>query len=89
MEQFNTALNNLRNDKSPGLNGIIAKAFKAMDPTNQRKIFNYVVDFWNGNIDYDEWHEGQGVPVPKKPSPDNPKKYRIVNLMDIFSKHFS
>ena len=54
MEQFNTALNNLKNDKSPGLNGIPAEAFKAMDPTNRRKIFNYVVDFWNGNVDYDE-----------------------------------
>ena len=33
-EEFNTALNNLKNDTSPGLNGIPAKAFKAMDPTN-------------------------------------------------------
>ena len=88
-KEFSTALNNLKNNKSPGLNGIPAKAFKVMDLTNQRKISNYVVHSWNGNVDYDKWHECQGFPVPKKTNPDNPNKYRIVNLMDVCSKIFS
>jgi len=40
-------------------------------------------------VDYDEWHEGSGVPVPKTNDPTDPNKYRIVNLMDVGSKIFS
>ena len=67
-KEFITALNNLKSDLSPGLNRIPAKAFKAMDSDNRKKIFNYVVDFWNGNIDYNEWHKGQGVPSQENKS---------------------
>ena len=52
-------------------------------------MFNFIVDFWEGDADYDEWHEGLGVPVEKIPNPKDPNKYRIVNLMDVCSKIFS
>ena len=60
-----------------------------MNEENLKKVFTFVQDFWNGDGDYEEWHEGQGVPVPKTNNPENPNKYRIVNLMDCCSKIFS
>ena len=88
-KEFITAVNSLKNDKSPGLNGVPGEAFKAMNKTNLKKVFNFIVDFWNNEADYTEWHEGQGVPVPKINNPKDPNKYRIVNLMDVCNKIFS
>ena len=42
------ATKGLKNDKSPGLNGIPAEAFKAMDKANLEKVFNFIVQYWNG-----------------------------------------
>ena len=42
------------------MNGIPCEAFKAMDTKNKQKVFNLIKDYWNGNSDYDEWHEGKG-----------------------------
>ena len=88
-KEFMAAVMGLKNDKSPGANTIPAEAFKAMDEENLRQVYNFIVDFWEGDADYDEWHEGLGVPVPKIKDPEDPNKYRIVNLMDVCSKIFS
>ncbi|KAL7542394.1 hypothetical protein ACHAWF_007170 [Thalassiosira exigua] len=60
-----------------------------MNKTNLRKVFAIITDFWEGEEDQKEWHEGQGVPVPKILDPENLNKYPIVNLMDIYSKILS
>ena len=69
------------------MNGIPGEAFKGMDEANQKIVFNFITDYWNGDKDYAEWHEGHGVPVPKTPNPEDPNKYRIVTLMDVCSKN--
>ena len=63
--EFITATNNLKNNKSPGMNGIPCDTFKAMDTKNKQNVFNLIKDYWNGNSDYDEWHTGKGIPVPQ------------------------
>ncbi|KAL7523370.1 hypothetical protein ACHAWF_001608 [Thalassiosira exigua] len=88
-KELKKAVNELKNDKSPGLNGIPGEAFKAMNKANLQKVFDFITDFWGGEVGYEEWHEGQGVPVPKIPDPENPNKYRIVNLMDVCSEILS
>ena len=40
-------------------------------------------------VDFEEWHEGQVVPVPKSGDLFDPNKWRGVNLMDIGAKVFS
>ena len=44
-------------------------AFKAMDEANLRHHFNFIVEFWEDRLDFEEWHEGQVVPVPKSGGP--------------------
>ena len=70
-KEFMAAVMGLKNDKSPGANTIPAEAFKAMDEENLRQVYNFIVDFWEGDADYDEWHEGLGVPVPKIKDPED------------------
>ena len=82
-------MKDLTNDKSPGLNGVPPNAFKAMSPENLKVHFNFILEFWNDNMDFEEWHEGQLVPVPKSADLSDPNKWRGVNLMDIGSNIFS
>ena len=88
-KEFTKAINGLKNNKSPGANEIPAEAFKSMDNKNRSFIYKFINDFWNGDADFDEWHTGRGVPVPKTTHPTDPNQYRIVNLMDVGSKIFS
>ena len=48
------------------------------------KVFENVIKFWEGEIDYESWHESQGVLVPKKSNATDPNKYRIISLMDVY-----
>jgi hypothetical protein len=88
-KEFTTAINGLKNNKSPGANEIPAEAFKAMNSKNKNHMFQFINSFWNGTEDYPEWHSGLGIPVQKVTHPSNPNQYRIVNLMDVGSKIFS
>ncbi len=88
-EELKTAVNGMRNDKSPGANGVTAKAFKAMNATNLQEVYHLVKAFWDGTRDFVEWHQADGTPVPKIRNPDNPNKYRLVSLMGVCSKFFS
>jgi hypothetical protein len=86
---LNTAVNGIKNDKSPGANGVTGEAFKAMNPTNLQEVYHLIKAFWDGTRDFAEWHQADGIPAPKIQNPDNPNKYWIVSLMDVFSKIFS
>ena len=55
----------LKNNKAPGLNGVPPNASKCMDERNLKTVYIFICKFWKGNRDYEEWHEGQVVLVPK------------------------
>jgi hypothetical protein len=52
------AINKLKNGKSPGLNGIPPKAYKAMNTKTQQQVHAYVATFFEGKADYNGWHLG-------------------------------
>ena len=87
--EYILAIQELTNDKSPGLNGVPPNAFKSMSEENLRHHFNFITELWEDKVVFEEWHEGQVVPVPKSGDLSDPKKWRGVNLMDIGSKVFS
>jgi len=88
-DEFNRAVNKLKNDKAPGLNGIPPEAYKAMDGECRTQVFKQVCDFFDGKEDYNGWHKSQCIPVPKSGDLSNPNKWRGVMLMDVCSKIFS
>ena len=87
-KEFLVVITDLKNDKSPGLNGVPPNAFKCMDDKNLKIVFKFICDFWDAKADYIEWHEGQVVIVPKNGDTSNPNKWRGINLMDVCSKIF-
>ena len=75
-KEFTVAVKDLTNDKATGLNGVPPNAFKAMSPENLKFHFNFILEFWNDNMDFEEWHKGQLVPVPKSGDLSDPNKWR-------------
>ena len=59
------AVSKLANGKSPGLNNVPPDAFKALDDVNLPTLFDFFKSYWNEEIYFSKWHEGQVVPVPK------------------------
>ena len=57
-----------------------------MSPENLKARFNFILEFWNDNLDFEEWHKGQVLPAPKSGDLSEPNKWRGVNLLDIGSK---
>jgi hypothetical protein len=51
------AINKLKNGKSPGLNGNPPEAYKEMNSCTHRRIHRYIVDFFEGDVDYPGWHQ--------------------------------
>ena len=45
--------------------------------------------FLQYELDYNQWHKGLGIMVPKKGDLSDPNKWRGINLMDVCSKIFS
>ena len=88
-KDFTNAIQELTNDKAPGLNGVPPNAFKSISEENLRHHFDFITEFWKDKVDFKEWHEGQVVPVPKSGGLHAPNKRRGVNLMDIEAKLFS
>ena len=60
-----------------------------MSEENLCRHFDFITEFWEDKFDFEEWHEGQVVPVPKSGDLSDPNKWRGVNLMDIGAKVFS
>ena len=76
----------LENNKAPGLNGVPPNAFKALGYANLSWFILFYHQFWNSQADFDEWHEGQLVTVPKKGDTADHNKCRGVTLMYIGNK---
>ena len=87
--EYISVIQELTNEKSPGLNGVPPNAFKSMSEENLRHHFNFINEFWEDKVNFEEWHEGQVVPVTNNGDLSDPNKWRGVNLMDIGSKVFS
>ena len=88
-EELKKAVTKLENGKSPGLNEVPPDAFKALSEQNLPLLLDLLNAFWNKETDFDEWHEGQVIPVPKSGDLRDPNKWRRVTLMDLGSKIFS
>ena len=72
-EEIKLVIAKLANEKSHGLNGVPPDAFKALSNQNIDILLNFYTSYCKGKIDFDKWHEGCVVPVPKKWQPLGPK----------------
>ena len=82
-DKIKKATTKLANDKSLGINSVPTNAFKALNDTKLSWILLFYNQFWHSRADFDKWHEGQVVSVPKKGDTTDPEKWRGVTLMEI------
>ena len=88
-EELQQAIEKLKNGKAPGLNDVPPDAFKSLTQNNLANLLEQLNLLWHEEADFEEWHEGRVVPVPKSGNLSDPNKWRGVTLMDIGSKCFS
>jgi hypothetical protein len=86
--EVDKAINKLKLGKTPGLNGTLTEAYKAMGKAMGLQMHRYVGRYFDGTMDSEGWHRSQCIPVPKKGDLTNPNKWRGVMLMDVCSKIF-
>ena len=80
----------LSTDKSGGENGVIPEMVKALMGENRMRVYDYLVQFWEGEVDYESWHSGLLCIIHKTGrAKDDPNNFRGINLMDVFSKVMS
>ena len=88
-EELQQAIAKLKNGKAPGLNDVPPDAFKSLTKINLANLLEHLNQFWHEEADFEEWHEGRVVPVPKGGNLSDSNKWRVVTLMDIGSNFFS
>ena len=83
------SIKRLKNDKSPGPDGLIGEYFKSSVHTllpYLHVLFNKIFD--SGKIPID-WSSAIIIPIYKKGARDDPGNYRAISLLDIFGKIFT
>ena len=83
------ATTKLANDKAPGLNGVPPNEFKALDDANLSWLLLFYNQFWHSQADFNEWHKGEVVTVPKKGNTTDRDKWIGVTLTDTRNKIYS
>ena len=73
-DESDSAVASLTNWKIPGLNEVHPEAHKTLDNYNTDYLFNFILKFWNSEIDFEEWNEGKLMLAPKSGDLSNPSK---------------
>ena len=88
IEEISRALKKLKNNKSPGKDGIINEMVKSVSPSLMevmQRMFNLVLD--TGVYPY-EWKVGVNVPIYKSGCTLNPENHRGITLTNTIGKFF-
>ena len=70
------AIQESTNDKSTGLNIVPPNAFKYMSEEKLYHRFDFITELWEDKVNFEEWHEGKVVPIPKRGDLYDPNKWR-------------
>ena len=72
------------------MDGVSPNTIKALDDENRNVLFQICSDFFNGNVEIEDWQIGNLKILPKKGDTSNPKiNWRGINLLDVVSKLMS
>ena len=75
--EFKEAVKKLVLHKSPGLNGVSPNAIKALNIENEKILFEICSDFFNNEIEIEEWKIGNLNILPKKGHLSNPNNRKF------------
>ena len=87
--ELKAAVKKLTNYREQGLNKIPPNVFKPLNDDNLTHLLKISNNYLLEETDFDEWHKGQILPVPKIRNLYDPNKWRGLTLMNIGAKMFS
>ena len=67
--EFNRAIKKIILHKAPGLTGVSPNEIKALDDENRKVIFGICYDFFDDNVEIEEWQIGNLKILQKKGTP--------------------
>ena len=79
--EFESAIDKLKNHKSPGINGIPAELIKAGCGTMYLEIHKLITSIWKKEKFPEEWKESIIVPIYKKGDKTDCNNYRGISLL--------
>ena len=88
-DELKAAVKKLINNIALVLNKVQPNVFKALNNENLTLLLVFLNKFWMEETYFDEWHEGQIVPVPKSGDLSYPNRGSSFPMMNIVEKIFS
>jgi hypothetical protein len=79
--EFEIAIKNLKRNKTPGIDQILAEAIKAGRRKIRYVIYKLINYIWNKNILPEDWKDSIIVPIYKKDNTTDCSNYRCVTLL--------
>ena len=76
----------MKNNKAPVISQVTIDAINTLSVQLLNKVYNFIVDFWNGKQDYEEWHQTMLKVLPKSGDLSNPNKWRGITITDVITK---
>ncbi|WP_419587469.1 RNA-directed DNA polymerase, partial [Thiolapillus sp.] len=88
-EEVKAAIRHLKNNKSPGPDGIMSEILKALDTAIVPFLVKYFNKLFSSGLYPTEWTKAIIVPLHKKGDINNVDNYRGISLLNVLSKIFT
>lgn len=82
MEEVERAINDLKNNKAPGEDGVHGEFLKAGGAVIRKQLYGLITKIWTEEKTPDEWKEAIVVPIHKKGDKQDCKNYRGISLLN-------
>ena len=82
-EEVNEVIDNMKNNKSPGKNKVMAENIKYGGEVLRREITELIRDIWMQETMPEGWKKSIIVPLYKKGEIEECKNYRGITLLDV------
>jgi hypothetical protein len=86
LEEIETSIADMANDKAPGASGVNANALKNLSENAVKTLHQILVNAYNGIDDPEEWHIANLKSLFKKGDPSDPSNWRGICLKDMTAR---
>ena len=82
-EELNEAISILKNNKTPGPNGVTSELIKLLDEEARGKLLELLNNCWEEKQLFDEMNQADLAVIYKKGKTEQPENYRPIALLNI------
>lgn len=89
MEEVQQAINELKNNRAPGEDGIVAEVLKTGGKVLQENLFSLILEVWQQEQMPSQWQVAVICPIHKKGDKSKCSNYRGISLLSVCYKVFA